>query len=83
MRTAFVPGAAGTADGNRKFTIYAVATGAQFMNHADDRIRGMSANPFTPNQQALVILANGTEKKNGPFPGDDSSTRSSCIAIRA
>jgi hypothetical protein len=53
------------------FTTYAVPVRAQFMNHADDRIRGMSANPFTPNQQALVIVANGTEKKNGPFPGDD------------
>ncbi len=51
--------------------MYAAPTRVQFMNHADDRIRGMSANPFTPSQQALVILANGTEKKNGPFPGDD------------
>ena len=59
------------AAGKQKFTVYAVAQRAQFMNHADDRIRGMSANPFTPDQQALVIVAHGSEKNNGPFPGDD------------
>jgi len=52
-------------------TIYAAPVTIEFMNHADDRIRGMSANPFTPNEQALVLVANGTEKRNGPFPGDD------------
>jgi hypothetical protein len=59
------------AAGERKLTIYAVVSSAQFMNHADDRIRGMSQNPFTPNEQALVIVDKGTEKGNGPFPGDD------------
>lgn len=52
-------------------TIYAVATTAQFMNHADDRLRGMSTNPFNVNTRALVITAKGQEKGNGPFPGDD------------
>jgi hypothetical protein len=56
---------------DQKLTIYAVATTAQFMNHADDRIRGMSNNPFSPDAQALVIVAKGQEKGNGPFPGDD------------
>ncbi len=62
---------ASAAGGKQKFTVYAVATTAQFMNHADDRIRGMSANPFIPNEQALVIVSNGKEKQKGPFPGDD------------
>jgi hypothetical protein len=61
----------GAAADSKAFTVYATPTTVQFMNHADDRIRGMSANPFTPNEQALVIVANGTEKKGGPFPGDD------------
>ena len=64
-------GRAQPATAHQKLTIYAVATTAQFMNHADDRIRGMSNNPFSPNAQALVIVAKGQEKGNGPFPGDD------------
>ena len=66
-----VSGTAAAANASKRLVVYAVAVRAQFMNHADDRIRGMSANPFTPEQQALVIVTNGTEKKNGPFPGDD------------
>jgi hypothetical protein len=64
-------GSAGAATSHQKLTLYAVATTAQFMNHADDRIRGMSNNPFSPDAQALVIVAKGQEKGNGPFPGDD------------
>jgi hypothetical protein len=60
-----------TAPRTRRLTVDAVATTAQFMNHADDRIRGMSNNPFTPEAQSLVIIAKGKEKDNGPFPGDD------------
>jgi hypothetical protein len=64
--------ASGTAAaGTRSFTVYAVPFTVQFLDHADDRIRGMSVNPFTPNEQALVLVTNGTEHKNGPFPGDD------------
>src|SRR3954451_1477124 len=64
-------GAAQSAADGKKLTVYAVATTAQFMNHADDRLRGMSANPFNVNTRALVITAKGQEKGNGPFPGDD------------
>lgn len=64
-------GAAAATPGKSHLVVYAVPSTAQFMNHADERLRGMSANPFTPNEQALVIVDNGTEKKNGPFPGDD------------
>jgi hypothetical protein len=52
-------------------TVYAVPATVQFMNHADDRLRGMSANPFNQKAQALIFNDNGKEKGNGPFPGDD------------
>ena len=55
----------------KKLTVYAVPSTAQFMNHADDRLRGMSTNPFNVKTQALVIVTKGAEKGNGPFPGDD------------
>lgn len=54
-----------------RLVVYALPKTAEFINHADDRIRGMSVNPFTPDEQALVILSGGKEKGNGPFPGDD------------
>jgi len=59
------------AGGKARMTLFAVATRAQFMNHADDRMRGMSTNPFNVNTKALVIVTQGKEKGNGPFPGDD------------
>lgn len=65
------PGSARAATGGRTMTVYAVAASAQFMNHADDRVHGMSANPFNVKTKALVILTEGPEKGNGPFPGDD------------
>jgi hypothetical protein len=68
---AAVAGVAQPAAGGKKVTVYAVATTAQFMNHADDRLRGMSTNPFNVKTQALVIVTKGKEKGNGPFPGDD------------
>ena len=43
-------GASGSARATRTFTVYAVPATVQFMNHADDRLRGMSSNPF--NQKA-------------------------------
>jgi hypothetical protein len=66
-----IPGSVHAAATGEKLTIYAVATTAQFMNHADDRLRGMSTNPFNVKTQVLVITAQGKEKGNGPFPGDD------------
>jgi hypothetical protein len=53
-----------------KLTIFAVPATVQFMNHADDRLRGMSTNPFNV-AKSLVIVSGGVEKNNGPFPGDD------------
>jgi hypothetical protein len=65
-------GVARSADSSGKsFAIYAKPSTVEFMNHADDRVRGMAANPFAANAQALVLVTKGTEKGNGPFPGDD------------
>ena len=55
----------------QKLTVYAVPATVQFMNHADDRLRGMSSNPFDLKAQAVIFNDNGKEKGNGPFPGDD------------
>jgi hypothetical protein len=55
----------------RSFVVYAKPSTVEFMNHADDRVRGMTTNPFAANAQALVLLTKGAEKGNGPFPGDD------------
>jgi hypothetical protein len=63
--------AAGSAQGAQTTTVYAVPTTAQFMNHADDRLRGMATNPFNLKAEAVIVNANGKEKGNGPFPGDD------------
>lgn len=66
-----VTAASGAARASQKVTVYAVPKTAQFMNHADDRLRGMSTNPFKLKAEAVIINANGKEKGNGPFPGDD------------
>jgi hypothetical protein len=42
-----VAGAWESAQATRNLTVYAVPATVQFMNHADDRLRGMSANPFS------------------------------------
>ena len=64
-------GSAQAAEKRQTVTVYAVPTTAQFMNHADDRLRGMATNPFNVKTEALVIVTKGKEKENGPFPGDD------------
>lgn len=65
-----VAAAAGARSAQTSLTVYAVPTTVQFMNHADDRLRGMSTNPF--NQAKSVVIVSGSdEKKGGPFPGDD------------
>src|SRR3954467_9096989 len=72
LATAFpATGASGSTQAPKKLTVYAVPATVQFMNHADDRLRGMSANPFNLKAQALIFNDNGKEKVDGPFPGDD------------
>ncbi|HZS24952.1 MAG TPA: hypothetical protein VFA30_08185 [Gaiellaceae bacterium] len=62
----------GATRASRTLRVYAVPATVQFMNHADDRLRGMATNPFKFKASEAVILGdNGKEKGNGPFPGDD------------
>jgi hypothetical protein len=63
--------AAGASQGSQNIRVYAFPATVQFMNHADDRLRGMSTNPFKLKQEAVILGKNGKEKGNGPFPGDD------------
>ncbi|HLX19914.1 MAG TPA: hypothetical protein VKR23_07160 [Gaiellaceae bacterium] len=63
--------ASGAPSASQNLTIYAVPATVQFMNHADDRLRGMSTNPFNLKTEAVILNANGKEKGKGPFPGDD------------
>ena len=66
-----VTAASGSPQASRKLTFYAVPATVQFMNHADDRLRGMSTNPFNFKKDAVIFDTNGKEKGHGPFPGDD------------
>jgi hypothetical protein len=63
--------ASGASQASQKLTVFAVPATVQFMNHADDRLRGMSTNPFKLKQEAVILGQGGKEKGNGPFPGDD------------
>jgi hypothetical protein len=56
------------AAGQKKLTIYSVATIAQFINHQDDRQRALGNNPFNADTSKLVDKEKGT----GPFAGDDT-----------
>jgi hypothetical protein len=66
-----VTGAWGSTRATTTLTVYAFPATVQFMNHADDRLRGMSANPFDIKAQAVIFDDKGKEKVDGPFPGDD------------
>ena len=63
--------ASGASQGSQNLRIYAVPATVQFMNHADDWLRGMSTNPFKLKAEVVILGKNGKEKGNGPFPGDD------------
>jgi hypothetical protein len=52
----------------RGITIFTVASGAQFLNTADDRARGAKNNPFDAATNRLRPKV--SETGNGPFPGD-------------
>jgi hypothetical protein len=60
---------AGTASaGQSGLTVFTVASGAQFINTADDRARGAKNNPFDAATNKLMPKV--SEKGDGPFPGD-------------
>jgi hypothetical protein len=55
-------------------TVYAVPTSAHFMDHADDRQRGIGNNPFNVDTKALEPLTKKKEEAaGGPFPGDQAT----------
>ncbi len=53
-------------------TVYAVASHATFVDHADDRARGLNKNPFNADIKTLVPRTEAREKGKGPFPGDEA-----------
>jgi len=63
--------ASGASQATHRLRLYAVPKTVQFMNHADDRLRGMATNPFKFKSEAVILNDNGKEKGQGPFPGDD------------
>ena len=60
---------AGQAAGTKGLTIYAVATRAQFTNHADDRVRGSGSNPFNVD---VKHLPTPKTTGKGPQAGDEA-----------
>jgi hypothetical protein len=66
-----VRAASGASRTSHELRVYAVPNTVQFMNHADDRLRGMATNPFKLKSEAVILNDNGKEKGQGPFPGDD------------
>lgn len=54
----------------RSFVLYAKATGAQFVNHADDRARGDIINPF--NADTLPTPPSANSAKKGARAGDNA-----------
>jgi allene oxide cyclase-like protein len=52
----------------RTLTFYTIATAAQFVNNADDRLRGKGANPFGNFHDSTPT----TKQAKGPFPGDEA-----------
>jgi hypothetical protein len=60
--------AGGAAAANRTLTVYARATHAQFLNHADDRKRGAIKNPFNADEN----LPPKETKGGGPQAGDNA-----------
>ena len=49
-------------------TVYSVATGLQYINSADDSVRGHVNNPLNSTQNRLA--PKGTSSGKGPFAGD-------------
>ena len=69
--TFLVTAASGASQASQTITVFAAPATVQFMNHADDRLRGMSTNPFKLKQETVILGQGGKERGNGPFAGDD------------
>jgi hypothetical protein len=66
VASAFVARAGAT--GHRVLTVYSVATGLQYINSADDSVRGQVNNPLNSTENRLAPKNSGSGK--GPFAGD-------------
>jgi hypothetical protein len=64
-----VPAATATTQG-RSFVFYGKVTRAQFINHADDRVRGKKLNPF--NADLLPAPPKANTGKKGARAGDNA-----------
>jgi hypothetical protein len=56
------------ATGHRVLTVYSVATGLQYINSADDSVRGKVNNPLNSTQNRLA--PKNSKTANGPSAGD-------------
>jgi hypothetical protein len=54
-------------------TVYAVPTGANFIDHSDDRARGIGNNPFNVDTKSLAAKSQKKEAGGGPYPGDEAN----------
>jgi hypothetical protein len=61
--------------GQKTFRLYGIGTAAQFINHADDRARGDTTNPFNADPAKIAAASQASEKGKGPYPGDDALYR--------
>jgi hypothetical protein len=69
LAAAVAAGAAGAApQGKQQFTVYAVTTQVQYVNHADDITRGDLRNPFNVDTKSLPPQKKG----KGPPAGNDA-----------
>jgi hypothetical protein len=68
--TVAVPVALATTQARRSFVLYAKPTRAQFINHAADRARGNTTNPF--GEGALPTPPNANSAKKGARAGDNA-----------
>lgn len=55
----------------QKLTLYSIVTHEQFLNHSDDRTRGVGYNPFGGFKDSIGPTGKETNG-NGPFAGDRS-----------
>src|SRR5262245_43692159 len=65
-------GTAGAATSRQAPTFYAKAKQVQFVDHSDDRSRGVEQNPFGADTKSLLPLTKQMEKGKGPYPGDNA-----------
>jgi len=71
LASVVVSGAGATGAGaraNQALTVYSVATGVQYINTEDDRVRGRVNHPLDP--AAAKLAPKISEKGKGPFAGD-------------